>query len=271
LIRSLQEQLAQKNAELTNLKQQMGENQQMFTEEGNSQLQRLQEQKTEYERQIANLNTQIANIQEANRKLQEDGVLLKQMVDKSYQAIGRAGKTLGLVQKQQINEAEFRKLLGDIYREVEQIKTDLNNLLSGASSSTGSSSSSSSSATGSSSSSSSKNTGGLPLTTNIIVNFDDGGTETITLGEIIDALTDKDNTSSSGKYGNIVLEINNMNNVNNIENYLDSQGITFKAGAGGPSIVGGRKSKKTKNTRRRAKNSKPAKLTRRRRRRDTKN
>jgi hypothetical protein len=133
MIRNLQEQLAQKNAEIADLKKQQPEGQQMLTED----------MQKKFQEQIADLNTQIQTLQAENRKLATDKQVLDEMVNQSYQAIVRAGQTLGQVQKQQINEEEFKRVLTGIQGEVEQIKTDLTNLLGGPP--TGSSSSSSSS------------------------------------------------------------------------------------------------------------------------------
>ena len=144
MIRNLQEQLAQKNAEVDNFKRQMplAENQQMLGEETQ---QRFQQQLQDYQRQIVDLNNRIQILQEENRKLTTDKQVLDEMVNKSYQAIVRAGQTLGQVQKQQINERDFANTLQGIHAEVEQIKNELATLLGGPPTSSSSSSSSASS------------------------------------------------------------------------------------------------------------------------------
>jgi len=227
MIRNLQEQLAQKNAEIADLKKQQPEGEQMLRED-------MQQKIQDYQRQIADLNTQIQTLQAENRKLATDKQVLDEMVNQSYQAIVRAGQTLGQVQKQQINEEEFKKVLTGIHDEVEQIKTDLTNLLGGPPTS----SSSSSSASGNSSSQNK-----IPNDTQINIDGKD-----YKFGYIISELTRK-NTQMGNKAGNkYLLALNNIRiapTSESIPRILKLNGIEFTdSGA----IKGGKRRRKSKKT-----------------------
>jgi len=227
MIRNLQEQLAQKNAEIADLKKQQPEGEQMLRED-------MQQKIQDYQRQIADLNTQIQTLQAENRKLATDKQVLDEMVNQSYQAIVRAGQTLGQVQKQQINEEEFKKVLTGIHDEVEQIKTDLTNLLGGPPTS----SSSSSSASGNSSSQNK-----IPNDTQINIDGKD-----YKFGYIISELTRK-NTQMGNKAGNkYLLALNNIRiapTSESIPRILKLNGIEFTdSGA----VKGGKRRRKSKKT-----------------------
>ena len=234
MIRNLQEQLAQKNAEIADLKKQQPEGEQMLGEDMQS---KFQEQLSDYQKQIADLNTQIQTLQAENRKLATDKQVLDEMVNQSYQAIVRAGQTLGQVQKQQINEEEFKRVLTGIHDEVEQIKTDLTDLLGGPPSATGNSSSSSSA----SGNSSSQNK--IPNDTQINIDGKD-----YKFGYIISELTKK-NTQMGNKPGNkYLLALNNIRiapTPDSIPRILKLNGIEF---TNNDAIKGGKRRRKSKKT-----------------------
>ena len=234
MIRNLQEQLAQKNAEIADLKKQQPEGEQMLGEDMQA---KFQEQLQDYQRQIADLNTQIQTLQAENRKLATDKQVLDEMVNQSYQAIVRAGQTLGQVQKQQINEEEFKRVLTGIHDEVEQIKTDLTDLLGGPPSATGNSSSSSSA----SGNSSSQNK--IPNDTQINIDGKD-----YKFGYIINELTRK-NTQMGNKAGNkYLLALNNIRiapTPDSIPRILKLNGIEF---TNNDAIKGGKRRRKSKKT-----------------------
>lgn len=234
MIRNLQEQLAQKNAEIADLKKQQPEGEQMLGEDMQA---KFQEQLQDYQRQIADLNTQIQTLQAENRKLATDKQVLDEMVNQSYQAIVRAGQTLGQVQKQQINEEEFKRVLTGIHDEVEQIKTDLTDLLGGPPSATGNSSSSSSA----SGNSSSQNK--IPNDTQINIDGKD-----YKFGYIISELTKK-NTQMGNKPGNkYLLALNNIRiapTPDSIPRILKLNGIEF---TNNDAIKGGKRRRKSKKT-----------------------
>lgn len=233
MIRNLQEQLAQKNAEIADLKKQQPEGEQMLKEDMQT---KFQQQLSDYQKQIADLNTRIQTLQAENRKLATDKQVLDEMVNQSYQAIVRAGQTLGQVQKQQINEEEFKRVLTGIHDEVELIKTDLTNLLGGPPSGTGNSSSSSASGN-----SSSVN----KIANDTQINIDG---KDYKFGYIINELTRK-NTQMGNKAGNkYLLALNNIRiapTPDSIPRILKLNGIEF---TNNDAIKGGKRRRKSKKT-----------------------
>jgi predicted nucleic acid-binding Zn-ribbon protein len=233
MIRNLQEQLAQKNAEIADLKKQQPEGEQMLKEDAQS---KFQEQLSDYQKQIADLNTRIQTLQAENRKLATDKQVLDEMINQSYQAIVKAGQTLGQVQKQQINEEEFKRVLTGIHDEVELIKTDLTNLLGGPPSGTGNSSSSSASGN-----SSSVN----KIANDTQINIDG---KDYKFGYIINELTRK-NAQMGNKAGNkYLLALNNIRiapTPDSIPRILKLNGIEF---TNNDAIKGGKRRRKSKKT-----------------------
>ena len=233
MIRNLQEQLAQKNAEIADLKKQQPEGEQMLREDMQT---KFQQQLSDYQKQIADLNTRIQTLQAENRKLATDKQVLDEMINQSYQAIVKAGQTLGQVQKQQINEEEFKRVLTGIHDEVELIKTDLTNLLGGPPSGTGNSSSSSASGN-----SSSVN----KIANDTQINIDG---KDYKFGYIINELTRK-NTQMGNKAGNkYLLALNNIRiapTPDSIPRILKLNGIEF---TNNDAIKGGKRRRKSKKT-----------------------
>ena len=233
MIRNLQEQLAQKNAEIADLKKQQPEGEQMLREDMQT---KFQQQLSDYQKQIADLNTRIQTLQAENRKLATDKQVLDEMINQSFQAIVKAGQTLGQVQKQQINEEEFKRVLTGIHDEVELIKTDLTNLLGGPPSGTGNSSSSSASGN-----SSSVN----KIANDTQINIDG---KDYKFGYIINELTRK-NTQMGNKAGNkYLLALNNIRiapTPDSIPRILKLNGIEF---TNNDAIKGGKRRRKSKKT-----------------------